>query len=199
MAAVIRLAARPTSRTICPSLIRRLTNTQFALDELRVIVEEAEACGTYVCGERAPAAACCCARYSRCSAATGATVRVCSAAHFHKPWRQLPMPNQLCGGCIVHLFRSACLHGGRHHASGAVRRPLHRARQLLGRGSGGWACGNNESNRSTPVIPCLRLALLNGLWLLLPPSPTYLCPSPAADLMAQRGTFLVPTTVTYQQ
>lgn len=34
---------------------RRLTNTQFALEELRAIVEEAEACGTYVCGEL-----CCC-------------------------------------------------------------------------------------------------------------------------------------------
>ncbi len=34
----------------CPTC--RLTNTQFALEELRAIVEEAEACGTYVCGER---------------------------------------------------------------------------------------------------------------------------------------------------
>ncbi|KAI7840056.1 hypothetical protein COHA_006187 [Chlorella ohadii] len=35
----------------------RLTNTQFALEELRAIVEEAEACGTYVCAHAYTAAA----------------------------------------------------------------------------------------------------------------------------------------------
>jgi imidazolonepropionase-like amidohydrolase len=71
MGRLLRLACpadlpRPTQHAHRPCIAqrRRLTNTQFSLDELEAAVEEAAACGTYVCAHAYTAAAI--ARAVRC-------------------------------------------------------------------------------------------------------------------------------------
>ena len=96
---------------------RRLTNTQFALEELRAIVEEAEACGTYVCGEQRllplPNSPGCCSSSSsepHCAVLPFQLVLSTGCA----------IPNLQANPCLSSGPRSPCLHCGRHHTSGGV-------------------------------------------------------------------------------
>ena len=86
------LAQATLGATYCPPICLpcRLTNTQFALEELDAIVEEAAACGTYVCAHAYTAQAI--ARAVRCGvrsiehgncldeAAAGRVAQCCSGA-----------------------------------------------------------------------------------------------------------------------
>ena len=145
---------QPPARSALGSLpicLCRLTNTQFALEELEAIVEEAAACGTYVCAHA----------YTVPAIERAVQCGVRSIEH---------------GNCLDEA--------------------------TAGVGCGWWlaavlalpglcACFAPHLAHSCLSQRAVRLAVVMRCPLLSHPA--------AAELMAQRGTFLVPTLVTYQQ